>query len=133
MARAPRTGKVPHAHGRKSLEHEQSAGLDGKYSLTRKHPNSGDLYTPITPEILELFAQLKRRYETWRRVAYHVDTRLKVLRNIRNGQRKAISMRLLDRIITHSGVGSLEDYTWFTPDDLVALGIWKSFYPEDEE
>jgi hypothetical protein len=91
----------------------------------RLHPAHAEKYTPITPEILELIEGLKRRYGTWRAVAYHTETKLKVLRNIRMGKRKAISMRLLDRILTKTGSGLLEDYIWFTPDDLVTLGIWK--------
>jgi hypothetical protein len=33
-------------------------------------------------------------------------------------------MRLLDRILTGTGSGTVEEYIWFTPDDLVTLGIW---------
>jgi hypothetical protein len=47
------------------------------------------------------------------------------MRNIRGGKRKAISMTLLDRLITTTDVGSLDEFIWFTADDLVALGIWK--------
>jgi hypothetical protein len=91
-----------------------------------KHPAHGDLYTPMTPEIIEMLNQLYREYGSWRRVAYFTDTRLKVLRNLRQGRRKAISMRVLDRILTGTNrEGTLDQYLWFTADDLVTLGIWK--------
>lgn len=88
------------------------------------HPNSGDLYTPITPEVLELLNEMRRVHSTWRDVSAISKTRLRVLRRIRTGGRKAISMTLLDRLITTTGVGVLESFTWFTADDLVALGVW---------
>lgn len=88
------------------------------------HPLRGDLYTPITPEILHMLDQLHVRFGTWAVVAYHAKTSQKVLRNIRH-RRHAISMTVLDRIITETGTGRLDDYTWFTADDLVTMGIWK--------
>jgi|SRR6516165_4709423 hypothetical protein len=89
------------------------------------HPKHNDLYTPITPEVLELFARMRHRHGTWREVAYLSNTRLKVLRRWRNGQRKTISMTKMDELITTTEVGDLRDYPWFTADDLVTLGIWE--------
>jgi len=94
----------------------------------RKHPNSGELYTPINEQFYELLEQMHREYGNWRIVAWKADVRLKILRNLRKGKRKTISMTLLDRMITSSGVGNLADFTFFTPDDLVRLGIWKEVY-----
>jgi hypothetical protein len=88
------------------------------------HPKKNDLYTPITPEMLELFVRMRARHESWRQVAYLSNTRLKVLRRWRNGGRKTISMTKLDELITTTEVGDLRDYPWFTADDLVVLGIW---------
>ena len=90
----------------------------------KRHPNSGDLYTPVTPELVALFERMKNEHGTWRRVAAISETRLKVLRNLRQAKRKAVSQRLLDRICSSTGVGSIHEFTWFTADDLVALGIW---------
>jgi hypothetical protein len=89
------------------------------------HPRHEDLYTPITPEIIELIWRMRAEHGTWRRVAFLSNTRLKVLRRIRTGKRKAVSLRLLDRLCITTGVGSVEEFTWFTAEDLVALGIWK--------
>ena len=93
------------------------------------HPKKHDLYTPVTPELLELFVRMRARHGSWRQVAFLSNTRLKVLRRWRNGQRKSISMTKLDELITTTGVGSLRDYPWFTADDLVTLGIWDEPYP----
>lgn len=91
----------------------------------RKHPNSGDLYTPVTPELLDLFERMRAEHGTWRRVAAISETRLKVLRNLRRSKRKAVSQRLLDRLCSTTQVGSIHEFTWFTADDLVKLGIWE--------
>lgn len=94
----------------------------------RRHPNSGELYTPLNAQFYELLEQMHREYGNWRIVAWKADVRLKVLRNLRQGKRKTISMRVLDRMITSSGVGRLEDFIFYTPDDLVRLGIWDEVY-----
>jgi hypothetical protein len=90
----------------------------------RKHPNGGDMYTPITPEIKALFWRMRAEHGSWRKVAALSNTRLRVLRRMRLGHRKAISQRRLDEICTATGVGSINEFTWFTANDLVALGIW---------
>lgn len=91
----------------------------------RRHPNSHDLYTPMTDDLLATLTRMRDEHGSWRRVAAVTETRLKVLRNIRSGRKKAISQRLWDRLTTLSGVGSIEEVPWFTADDLVVLGIWK--------
>ncbi len=90
-----------------------------------KHPNGDDLYTPITPELIALFERMRAEHGTWRKVAALSETKLKVLRNLRRGDRKAISQTLLDRICQGTRVGSVHEFIWFTADDLVALGIWE--------
>lgn len=95
--------------------------------LSRKHPHPlrGDLYTPVTPELRALFDRMRAEHGTYRNVCAVSGTRMKVFRNLRTGRRKAVSLRLLDRIITTTGVGSVGEFTWFTAEDLVKLGIWK--------
>ena len=90
-----------------------------------RHPKHGDVYTPYTPEILELLERMRTEYGSWRQVCAISSTRMKVLRNVRAGKRKAISYRFLDRLCSATGVGGVHEFTWFTADDLVALGIWK--------
>jgi hypothetical protein len=98
-----------------------------------KHPKRNDLYTPITPEVIELLIRMRQRHGTWREVSYLSHTRLKVLRRWREGGRKAISMTKMDELMTTTEVGDLRDFPWFTADDLVLLGIWdKPADPVDE-
>jgi hypothetical protein len=92
--------------------------------VPHRHPNAGDLYTPMTPEVYALFERMLHEHGTWRQVAALTETRLKVLRNLRKGKRKAISQRLLDRLCTGTKVGAVHEFPWFTADDLVTLGIW---------
>jgi len=91
----------------------------------RLHPAHGELYTPIGPQFYALLDQLYLEYGSWRIVAWKTELRLKQLRTLRRGERKAISLRVLDRMITTSGVGNLGDFIFFTAEDLVKLGIWK--------
>lgn len=98
-------------------------------SPKHRHPLSNELYTPITPEILALFARLYDEYRTWRAVAEAVETKTRVIRRVRSSTRSAISMTLLDRVIQKSGIGDLRDYTWFTAEDMIALGLWKPVKP----
>jgi len=98
-----------------------------RVSYQFRHPKGDDLYTPMTPEVYGLLEQMYHEWENnWRLVAWKGDIRLKVLRKLRQGQVKAVSMKRLDRLITGTGVGDLRDFPWFTADDLVAMGIWKS-------
>jgi hypothetical protein len=98
-----------------------------------KHPKQGDLYTLMTPELLELFARMRARHGSWRQVAYLSNTRLKVLRRYHQGTVRTISMTKLDEIITTTGVGSLRDYEFLTADDLVAMGVWDAPAPPFEK
>lgn len=97
------------------------------------HPASGDLYTPITPEIVDLLWRLYAEYGSWTVVAYHCAVRLRMLRRIRNRESKTISQSLLDKIITLGRIGNIRDYPWFTADDLVAMGIWEPPAPPLDE
>lgn len=100
----------------------------------RRHPSSGELYTPCTDQFYDLLNRMYQEWGSWRNVAWKGGVRMKVLRNLRAGDRKAVSMSLLDRMCTGTGVGSINDFIWFTADDLVALGIWKPVvYVEGDE
>lgn len=94
------------------------------------HPNRGDLYTPITPEFLDLLERMRAECGNWRLLAAAVPMRMKVLRNLRKGkQRKAVSQSLVDKMCTTTGVGSIQEFEWFTADDMVSLGIWRPAIP----
>lgn len=96
-----------------------------------RHPMHGDVYTPITPEIRALLERMKAECGgTWRSVAERTSTKQRIIRRIRDTARRpdsaAVSLRLLDRLITKTGVGDLNDYEWFEAEDMVKLGIWKT-------
>jgi len=95
-----------------------------------RHPNDWDLYTPITEDILSFMSRLHDINGSWRKVAEITETRLRVLRRIRTGERKTISMTLLDRMLTRLDVGGItvEDFDWYTPNELVERGIWQDTY-----
>ena len=97
-----------------------------RLSPVSSHPLRGDLYTPLNAATTALFERMRAKHGSWREVAYLSHTRLKVLHRFRapGGTRKTISMTKLDELITTTGVGDLRDYVWFTPDDLIAMGIW---------
>jgi hypothetical protein len=100
-----------------------------------KHPNHGDLYTPWNEELLELLDQMRLELGSWRKVCAASGMRMRQMRYLRSGKRtKAVTMNLVDRLCTTTGVGSIEDFVWFTAWDLVDLGIWKKPappYPND--
>lgn len=102
--------------------------------MSSRHPNARDLYTPITPEFVALLERMRAECGNWRLVCAAVPMRMKVLRNLRRGKgRKAVSQSLVDRMCTATGVGSIDEFTWFTADDLVVLGIWSKWVPINEQ
>lgn len=92
-----------------------------------KHPlQNSDYYTPITPEIVAMLIELRQIVRTLRRLEILLKTKRRHLRRILKGETKAISMSLLDRIHTEIGTPyQVNDYLWFTAEDLVSLGIWQ--------
>lgn len=43
-------------------------------------------------------------------------------------------MTTVDRLVTGTGVGSLDEFLWFTANDMVRLGIWEpNLYVEGNE
>jgi hypothetical protein len=92
---------------------------------TRTHPHDRDLYTPITDELIAYLNRAHLEAGTWRNICEAGGIRLRQLRRIRTASTLTVSMRLMDRIIVGSGVGSLDDWYWFTPEDLIRMGLWK--------
>jgi hypothetical protein len=85
----------------------------------------------MTPEIIAMIERLRLEYGRWRDVSAETGLRLKQLRAIRqmkhaNGKhRKTISLTVMDRILTTTEVGHINDYPWYTPEQLVEMGIWE--------
>jgi chromosome condensin MukBEF MukE localization factor len=97
------------------------------------HPKHGELYTPFTPEVMELLLRMRAELGSWYRVSEVSHTRVRALRVMYQGKRKAISYPVLDRLCSTTGIGGVHEFLWFTPDDLVALGIWKKHAVLDGE
>jgi hypothetical protein len=96
------------------------------------HPLNGEVYTPVTDEIVHLIERLHDEAGRWSDVAELSGIRSKQLRSLRhmkhaNGnRRKTISLRVMDKLLTATEVGHVNDYPWYTPDELVAMGIWQA-------
>ena len=88
------------------------------------HPNEGDLYTPLTPELLQHLVRMRDELGSWREVAAAAGVRTRVLRRHHRVEVRCISMTLMDRLCSSTGVGHVSEYTWFEAKDLVALGLW---------
>ena len=92
---------------------------------TRTHPHDRELFTPITDDLIAYLERAKLEVGTWRLIAERGGIKTKQLRRIRSRGTTCVSMGLMDRIIVGSGVGSLSDWYWFEPRDLLKLGLWK--------
>jgi hypothetical protein len=83
-----------------------------------------EVYTPVTPEFLQMMQRMRAEYGTWRAVAAASGVRTRILRNLHKGRRKAVSHTMVDKLCSTTGVGGVHEFTWFTLEDLFALGIW---------
>ncbi len=92
---------------------------------TRTHPHDRELFTPITDDLIAYLERARLEAGTWRNICERGGIRLRVLRRLRQRTTSCVSMDLMDRIIVGSGVGSLSEWYWFTPRDLIKLGLWK--------
>lgn len=90
-----------------------------------RHPKHNDLYTPVTDEVLQVIKDVKALYVTWPVVAFHTGMRDRILRRYLKGQHTAMSMTTMDRLLVALGRGHLNDFLWFTADDMMELGLWK--------
>lgn len=89
--------------------------------------NSGELYTPITEEIVEILWSLHREYGTWGGVSEACGIRKRMLYRIREYEYKTVSIGVLDRILTNSNSAHrVEDFKWFDVDGLIEEGVFVS-------
>lgn len=96
----------------------------------RAWSRKGERYTPITPEFLDWMEAVKEHYGgSWATVVRAMDYHHSGWRRFRNGYTRTASIWFVDRVITASGVGNLDDFPWFTKGDLVTLGIWDGWTP----
>ena len=91
----------------------------------RLHPAHGELFTPITDDLMAFLDECYRAVGSWKLLAERAGLRDRQLRRMRNGNKTTcLSMRTVDRLIVASGVGDLDEWLWFTPEDLMRLGLW---------
>lgn len=107
--------------------------------MTKVHPKNAERYTPWGPNVVDLLERMYRELGTWRDVSWKGEIRMKALRGLRHGthanlkkKRTTVSMTVLDRMIQGCGVGSLSEFEWFTPDELIERGLWEPFEKEGE-
>ena len=94
-----------------------------------RHVRSDDLYTPITPQVHAWMDQMRREYGSWSMIAAVCDMRIKSVHNIRyKRDRWSISLRTMDKMMTATGIGNLNDFVWFRAEDMVRHGIWKPWH-----
>lgn len=101
------------------------ADRDPETGIMLTHPMDGEMFTPMTPQVIELLERMRAEWKYWTVVAWKCNLRMKQLRNLRTGTRSAISLSLMDRMVTGTGVGHITEFEWYTPDQLVDMGIWK--------
>lgn len=81
----------------------------------------------MTPDLLEFLDGVKRGCGGWDRVAWLIQVNSsRPLRRIMAGGQLTVSMSLMDKVVTRTGYGDLNDWVWFTPEDLQVLGLWKT-------
>lgn len=94
------------------------------------HPKHAERFTPVTPELIALFDRMHDELGSWRAVALTTGLRLRSLRRLHDAERrKTVSQTMLDRICVTTGIGSIEEFEWFTAEDMVTLGIWQDWKP----
>lgn len=87
---------------------------------------AGDVYTPITDEVIIALHDLRRQCGgRWIDVEQTCGVKQRVLRRIRTKYRPNVSMSVMDRLLRYTGLLSIEDLPWYTPGELQELGLWK--------
>lgn len=83
-------------------------------------------FTPVTDEVVELMWLVRAEYGgTWQSLSAAVGIRPRHLRRIHNKESKAVSLKILDRILARSDYSyKLHSLPWLTVDDLMEQGIW---------
>jgi len=93
--------------------------------MSERRERRPDLYTPITPELLTLLDEMRDSEGYWTRVAAAGNISMTMLKRIRQFKRRTIPKHIMERLIDGTGIGDIEDFFWFTKQDLESLGIWK--------
>lgn len=91
-------------------------------------PNE-DLYTEVTGGVVEVFEMLFVEWGSWSMVGLVCEIKPRVIRRIRRGEQPVISLTVMDRALRWVSGVRVEDFVWYTVDELVDRGIWKAPVP----
>lgn len=83
-------------------------------------------WTPNTEELRDLLQVAVSEAGSARALAGALPMKYRHLRRILNGETKAVSLRIVDRILVRSSVSDqILQLPWLTVEQLVEQGIWK--------
>lgn len=83
-------------------------------------------WTPNNEQLHELLMVAVREAGNMRRLASALPMKYRHLRRIVNGDTKAVSLRVVDRILVRSSVSHrVRELEWLTAEQLVERGVWK--------
>jgi hypothetical protein len=88
----------------------------------------GDVYTFIDEDLFEMLGRMRQKCGSWNEVHATSGMKVRALRRLHNprpGEPELVSMSVVDRLIQTTGVGALTDLEWYTPTELVEMGVWR--------
>lgn len=94
----------------------------------KQYPQFEDdyLYTPVDSRLMDILTRLKHQHGTWKALCEAARISTRQLRAVRRGRYKCIGIGVVDRVLTNAdSVHSVEDLIWYTPQQLVEMGMWE--------
>lgn len=94
--------------------------------LSRQYPwKKGELYTPVTPELLEWFEELRVKHGSYAQICRVCRISTRHFRHIRAGVYATLGLALVDKILTRGeSAHRVDDLKWYTPEQAVREGLW---------
>jgi hypothetical protein len=92
------------------------------------HPHlDGELFTPKDEKFWETLEMVKVQCGgSWKAVVRQARLSTRMFRRVRKDDARAVSWRVMDKLLSRTGFPHLmESFEWYTPDELVEMGIWK--------
>jgi hypothetical protein len=73
---------------------------------------------------MDLLVRMRKELGSWREVAAAVGMRTRELRRYHRVEVKVVSLTMMDRLCSSTGVGHISEFRWYTAKELVEMGIW---------
>ena len=92
------------------------------------HPHlDPELYTLKDEHFFQTIEHVKLQAGgTWKAVVRQARISTRMLRKIRNNDSKVVSYTVVDKVLSRTGFPQLvQTFDWYTPDQLVEMGVWK--------